>query len=135
MTTELKHCDNCTLVFSAKKGQRFCSDGCRFDFHNAVRMEANKSRDYITPEVKGYFQNIQILEKLINLKLQGPFTKEQLEKMNFQFDSLISDKITKQELQITFFDKFKLTYNVSLEYYTVGIMRSKYYSTRVPRGN
>ena len=98
MKPELKYCDNCALVFSAKKGQRFCSDGCRFEFHNAARAAANKSRDYITPEVKGYFQNIQILERLYNLKLQGPFSKEQLEKMNFQFDSLFIHFVTSRDI-------------------------------------
>lgn len=92
MKQELKQCDNCALVFFAKKGQRFCSDACRFEFHNSARSEANKSQEYITSEVIGYFQNIQILEKLYLLKLLGPFSKEQLEKMNFQFDSLILDK-------------------------------------------
>jgi hypothetical protein len=125
MKTELKHCDNCSLVFSAKRGQRFCSNGCRFEFHNAVRTEANKSRDYITPEVKGYFQNIQILERLINLKLQGPFSKEQLEKMNFQFDSLILDKFIRGESETTFYATFKLILNKATHMYTIGI-RKKY---------
>jgi hypothetical protein len=125
MKTELKHCDNCSLVFSGKLGQRFCSDGCRFEFHNAVRTEANKSRDYITPEVKGYFQNIQILERLYSLKLQGPFSKEQLEKMNFQFDSLILDKFIRGESETTFFATFKLILNKATHMYTIG-MRKKY---------
>lgn len=120
MKPELKYCDNCALVFSAKKGQRFCSDGCRFEFHNAVRAEANKSREYITPEVKGYFQNIEILERLYHLKLQGPFSKEQLERMNFQFDSLIRDKVTKEERETTFYATFKLIFNKATHMYTIG---------------
>jgi hypothetical protein len=126
MKTELKHCDNCSLVFSAKPGQRFCSNGCRFEFHNAVRTEANKSRNYITPEVKGYFQNIQILERLYKLKLQGPFSKEQLEIMNFQFDSLILDKVTREESEITVFDIFKLIFNRTTQLYTMG-KKKKYH--------
>lgn len=119
MKPELKYCDNCALVFSAKKGQRFCSNGCRFEFHNAARAEANKSRDYITPEVKGYFQNIQILERIYHLKLEGPFSKEQLEKMNFQFDSLILDKFIREESEITFFSTFKLIFNKATHMYII----------------
>ena len=135
MKTDLKHCDNCALVYSAKKGQRFCSNGCRFEFHNAIRTEANKSRYFITPEVRGYFQNIQILERLYHLKLQGPFSKKQLEKMNFQFDSLISGKITMQDLETTLFDKFELTYNCALKYYTIGKLKKEYCSDRITKRN
>lgn len=125
MKPELKYCDNCALVFSAKRGQRFCSDGCRFEFHNAARAAANKSRDYITPEVKGYFQNIQILERLYSLKLQGPFSKEQLEKMKFQFDSLILDKFIRGECETTFYSSYKVIFNKATHIYTIGT-RKKY---------
>ena len=73
----LKQCPNCAMLFllESKRRKRFCTDSCRSQYHNRIRVESGKQALYICfgvvgdtfiieavkrlPEILPFFQNCQ----------------------------------------------------------------------------
>jgi len=92
-----KLCKNCDLpVLNGRIDKVFCSDSCRIDYNNRIKMEKRVALpDFVKNIQKSITENYKILHKL---KTSGAtiISEEKLIKMGFDFNYITSYHTTKK---------------------------------------
>jgi hypothetical protein len=123
------YCLYCETLFSGRSGQKFCSDQCRFNFHNAHVAAGRKLSKSVVERALSYKRNCELLKRLMQ-EGRSHIAWIELLALGFEVCSLVDLVIRPDKIQQFKFGRYLLEKETDTDFCQISFLRKIRYTRR-----
>jgi hypothetical protein len=123
------YCLYCETLYSGRSGQKFCSDQCRFDFHNARVTAGRKLSKSVVERALSYERNCALLKRLMQ-EGRSHIAWLELRALGFEVYSLVDLVIRPNKIPQFKFGRYLLEKETDSDFWQISFLRKIRYTSR-----